>query len=82
VVTLQILFARFALLVGIPENAIDIVLIGAAIYIPVYLFRSMRRVYGQGFVITALKFVFLGIAYFGGFFLMMSIAALFAAFSI
>ena len=41
--------------------AIDIVLIGAAIYIPVYLFRSMRRVYGQGFVITALKFVFLGI---------------------
>ncbi len=82
ILTLQILFARFALLVGIPENAIDIVLIGAAIYIPVYLFRSMRRVYGQGFVITALKFVFLGIAYFGGFFLMMSIAALFAAFSI
>jgi len=82
ILTLQILFARFALLVGIPENAIDIVLIGAAIYIPVYLFRSMRRVYGQGFVITALKFVFLGIAYFGGFFLTMSIAALFAAFSI
>ncbi len=82
ILTLQILFARFALLVGIPENAIDIVLIGAAIYIPVYLFRPMRRVYGQGFVITALKFVFLGIAYFGGFFLTMSIAALFAAFSI
>jgi len=82
ILTLQILFARFTLLVGIPENAIDIVLIGAAIYIPVYLFRSMQRVYGQGLVITALKFIFLGIAYFVGFFLTMSIAALFAALSI
>ncbi len=82
ILTLQILFARSASLVGIPENAIDIVMIGAAIYVPVYLFRSMQRVYSQGFIITALKFVFLGFSYFVGFFLTMSIAALFAAFSI
>ncbi len=82
ILTLQILFARFAFLVGIAENAIDIVLIGAAIYVPVYLFRSMQRVYGQGFLITALKFVFLGLSYFVGFIMMMTIAALFAAFSI
>ena len=82
ILTLQILFARFASLVGIPENAIDIVMIGAAIYVPVYLFRSMQHVYSQGFIMTALKFVFLGFSYFVGFFLTMSIAALFAAFSI
>ena len=82
ILTLQILFGRFAALVSIPESASDIVVICAAIYIPVYLFRSMRRVYGQGTFITALKFVFLGLSYFIGFGLMIGFAALFAAFSI
>ncbi len=82
ILTLQILFARFASLVSMPEDASDIVLIGAAIYIPVYLFRSMQRVYGQGFFITVLKFIFLALSYFIGFGLMIGIAALFAAFSI
>ena len=82
ILTLQILFARFGALVRIPESAIDVVLIGAAIYIPAYLFRSMQRVYGQGAFITALKYVFLLLAYFFGFISMIGIAALFAAFSI
>ena len=82
ILTLQILFARFASLIHIPESVIDVVLIGAAIYIPVYLFRSMKRVYGQGFFITALKFIFLASSYFVGFGLMIGIAGLFAAFSI
>ena len=80
--TLQVLFARFGALVRIPESAIDVVLIGAAIYIPAYLFRSMQRVYGQGAFITALKYIFLLLSYFLGFILMIGIAALFAAFSI
>ena len=80
--TLQILFARIAALISIPEGAIDVVLIGAAIYVPVYLFRSMQRVYGQGVSATAIKFVFLGLSYFVGFGLMIGITALFAAFSI
>ena len=82
ILTLQILFARFASLVSIPEYAIDIVLIGAAIYIPVYLFRSMQRVYGQGVFITALKFSFVALSYCIGLGLMIGFAALFAAFSI
>ena len=82
ILTLQILFARFASLVSIPEYAIDIVLIGAVIYIPVYLFRSMQRVYGQGAFITTLKFVSLALSYFAGFGLMIGFAVLFAAFSI
>jgi hypothetical protein len=82
ILTLQILFARFATLVGIPENATDIALFGASLYIPVYLFRAMQRVYGQGRFITTLKFIFLVLSYFIGFGLMIAFAALFAAFSI
>ena len=82
ILTLQILFARIASLASISEKVIDIVLIGAAIYIPVYLFRSMQRVYGQGVFVTALKFMFLALSYFVGFGLMIGFAALFAAFSI
>jgi hypothetical protein len=82
ILTLQILFARFGTLVGIPEKATDIALFGASLYIPVYLFRAMQRVYGQGVFITALKFIFLVMSYFIGFGLMFAFAALFAAFSI
>jgi hypothetical protein len=82
ILTLQILFARSATLIGIPENVIDVVMIGAAIYIPAYLFRSMQRVYGQRVFITALKYIFLLLSYFFGFISMIGIAALFAAFSI
>ena len=35
-----------------------------SIYIPVYLFKSMRRVYGQGVFFTLVKYLMLGIAYF------------------
>jgi len=80
--TLQVLFARFGALISIPESAIDAVLIGAALYIPAYLFRSMQRVYGQGVLITVVKYVFLLLSYFFGFILMIGIAAMFAAFSI
>ena len=82
ILTLQILFARFGTLVGIPEKATDIALFGASLYIPVYLFRAMQRVYGQAIFITTLKFVFLVMSYFIGFGLMFAFAALFAAFSI
>lgn len=82
ILTLQILFARFGALVSIPEKATDIALFGASLYIPVYLFRAMQRVYGQGIFITTLKFIFLVMSYFIGFGLMFAFAALFAAFSI
>lgn len=36
----------------------------AFVYLPVYLFRAMRKVYGQGFWATAFKYVSLGMAYF------------------
>jgi hypothetical protein len=41
----------------------DLLTAAVFIYIPVYLFRAMRRVYGQGFLATAFKYVLLGLAY-------------------
>lgn len=79
---LQVLFVRLSALTGFPEEASLVVLIGASLYIPVYLFTSMRRVYGQGVTATTLKFVCLIISYLIGFLLMIGFAALFAAFSI
>jgi hypothetical protein len=48
---------------GAAETAGTLIFAGFAIYIPVYLFRAMRVVYGQGTLATAFKYVLLGIAY-------------------
>ncbi len=34
-----------------------------ALYVPYYLYRAMRRVYGQGRIVTLIKYSILGIAY-------------------
>jgi hypothetical protein len=43
---------------------LQLVTAAAFLYLPVYLFRAMRVVYGQGFWATSFKYVLLGIAYF------------------
>jgi hypothetical protein len=40
------------------------VTIAAYVYMPIYLFRAMRRVYGQGILATTFKYLLLGSAYF------------------
>jgi hypothetical protein len=35
-----------------------------ALYVPYYLYRAMRRVYGQGRIVTLIKYSILGVAYF------------------
>ena len=79
---LQILFARAGLLVGLPETALTLTLVATSAYIPVYLYKSMRRVYEQGHAITSVKFAMLTLAYFFGFATIMFFAAVFAAFAI
>jgi hypothetical protein len=51
-------------------------------YIPVYLYKAMRRVYGQGHLLTTLKYLMLAMAYAIGFSLVLLVATLIAAFSI
>jgi len=43
-----------------PANVLHVV---SAVYLPVYLFRAMRVVYGQGRLLTGLKYLLLGVAY-------------------
>jgi len=80
--TLQILFSRFAAMLSIPENAIAIIIFATSFYVPVYLFIGMRTVYGQGRLVTSLKFVVLTISYATGFFVTMLATLGIAAFAI
>ena len=82
ILSLQILFSRLATLLSVPETAATLILVVASFYIPVYLFISMRRVYGQGRIITLIKYIALVIAYSFGFLATMMAALAIAAFSI
>ncbi|NNF60678.1 MAG: hypothetical protein HKN06_05015, partial [Gammaproteobacteria bacterium] len=62
--TMTILLARIPDL--FPGQGVVTVLsiIALSIYIPVYLFKALRRVYGQGFLFTLIKYLLLITAYF------------------
>lgn len=78
ILTVQILFARMSALIHIPEVIATLAIVAASLYIPVYLFMAMRRVYGQGRILTFIKYIGLVIAYSLGATLTMLSAALFA----
>jgi hypothetical protein len=80
--TLQVLFTRLAAALAIPELAATLVIVATSIYVPIYLFVAMRRVYGQGRFVTFLKFIGLFIAYIAGVSTIMAITFALAAFSI
>ncbi len=82
VLILQILFSRLGLLVGLLETAVDITVFAVSLYVPVYLYKSMRQVYEQSHMLSLPKFFILMLAYFFGFSFILVFAALFAAFSI
>lgn len=66
ILTLQIVFSRLAGLVFVPEPITVLVVVAATFYIPVYLYKAMRLVYGQGHIATLSKYIALAIAYFIG----------------
>jgi hypothetical protein len=82
VLTLQVLLARLIDLIGSFEWIAVLGGVVVAFYIPVYLYRSMRRVYRQGFFATFLKFVALSTAYFLAFLLMLTATFVVAALSL
>ena len=82
ILILMILLGRINAALGIPEAIGVLIIIAASFYIPVYLFVSMRRVYGQGRLMTTLKYTVLSVAYLAGFTLTMIAAVTMAAFSI
>ena len=82
ILTLQVLFTRLSTMLAIPGAITTVVITTTVIYVPVYLFIGMRRVYGQGRLITSFKYVALLTAYVIGLVATMLGALAIAAFSI
>ena len=82
ILTIQILYARLGSLLSLPEFAVVLPLVAISFYIPVYLFVAMRKVYGQGRLITLFKYITLTVSYAAGFVATMLGALAIAAFSI
>lgn len=82
ILTLQILFARLVALLSLPETLATITSVAVTLYIPIYLFKSMRRVYRQHWLVTLLKFVVLTLAYMIGLLAILMITAVLAALAI
>ena len=82
ILTMQVLLARIAAIVSIPETAITLTLVAISLYIPVYLFVGMRKVYGQGRLVTFLKYIVLTVTYITGIFITMLVTLGIAAFAI
>lgn len=78
----QILSLRLVALIGLSERVDKAIVSVFSIYIVVYLYRAMRRVYEQGHWATVPKFIILLMAYMIGLSLILAAAAIFAAFSI
>lgn len=61
---IALVLARWSAEVVLPGRApLTLLTLAAYTYLPVYLFRAMRLVYGQGFWATSFKYVLLGLAY-------------------
>lgn len=82
ILILQMLFSRLGIWLKFPDGVVEFILVVTSLYIPVYLYKSMRKVYGQGHLATVPKFLGLFIAYCTGLAAILAITALLAAFSI
>lgn len=70
ILVLQVLFAGITGMLGPEDGAIDslstLIIVVASFYVPVYLYKAMRHVYGQGHLITIFKYIILLVAYLTG----------------
>jgi hypothetical protein len=82
ILTLQVLWGRLVATANMPEALGVLPIVATAFYIPVYLHKSMRRVYGQGGFVTFLKFMLLTWIYVFGFALVLFASILLAVSSV
>jgi len=82
ILSVQIMFSRLVSLLSLPESIPVITSVAVSLYILVYLFKAMRRVYEQGWFFTMLKNLVLLSAYFAGMIVILVATAIIAAFSI
>jgi len=81
ILLLQIMFARVANWLSLAGVISTIIIVATSFYIPVYLYKAMRHVYGQGHMVTIVKYLMLVVAYATGAMLTMLGAFLFALIS-
>ncbi len=82
VLTLQVVWGRLVAASPFSESWGILPIVATSFYIPVYLHKSMRRVYGQGGLLTFMKFLLLGVAYVVGFAFLMVATILLTVFSV
>jgi hypothetical protein len=82
ILALQILISRLNAALPTPDAIGVLIIVAASFYVPVYLFVAMRRVYGQGRLLTTAKYIVLTVSYLAGFTLTMLGAVTMAAFSV
>lgn len=82
ILTLEILVSRLAGFLRLPDAVGYLTAFAVALYIPLYLYKSLRRVYEQGRLWTILKFLVLLFSYLLGFSIILAFAAFYTAFSI
>ncbi len=80
--SVEILFLHISAALSLPGAIEEFTEFAATVYIPVYLYKSMRRVYGQGHLLTIGKFIVLVLCYAIGLALIVGISGLIAAFSV
>lgn len=82
ILTLQILFSRLTAALALSDTISTITTVAVTLYIPIYFFKAMRRVYQQNRIMTLSKFVILALAYIAGLLIILMITAALAAFTI
>jgi hypothetical protein len=82
ILTLEILFSRMAAWIALPTMVTNLSVFVVSLYVPVYLYKAMRRVYAQGRGITILKYFVLVLTYLIGLTFILLFAAFYTAFSI
>lgn len=82
ILTLDVLFSRAAALLRLPGFIENLTAVAVGVYVPVYLYKALRRVYGQGRAATLSKFVLLFFAYFAGLVVILLFVLLYTALSL
>lgn len=82
ILTLQIILGRLASALSLPGFVSGIAVAIVVFYMPIYLFKAMRFVYGQGWIMNTLKFMTLAFSYFAGLTSIIGFTAIYAAFSL
>jgi len=82
ILTVQLSFAGIVEIAGLSAAIANVTATATTVYIPVYLYKAMRRVYGQGRFVTLAKFFVLTLAYFFGLTSIFVVTAVFSAFAV